>query len=142
MPGTSPQSHDAGGWGSSKMGTSSRPGTSGPQQNCAVLRHDDEACFKPQVGGTQIFQQTKHKGMHLLTSCEDEYNRIISWGAIGLFLVFYPKQGPSRWHILMTAKLHIKYPPLCPANNEILHKYGPNRSVRWTRRSVPHQFGT
>ena len=29
-------------------------------------------------------------------------------------------------------------PPLCPANNKILKKYGPNRSVRWIRLSVPN----
>ena len=28
-------------------------------------------------------------------------------------------------------------PPPCPANNKILKKKHPNRSVRWTRRSVP-----
>ena len=33
-------------------------------------------------------------------------------------------------------------PPLCPTNSKILKKYGPNRSVRWTRRSVPNEFGT
>ena len=31
--------------------------------------------------------------------------------------------------------------PPCPGNNEVLKKYGPNRSVRWTPRSVP-SFGT
>ena len=28
-------------------------------------------------------------------------------------------------------------PPPCPTNNFVLKKYGPNGSVRWTRRSVP-----
>ena len=33
-------------------------------------------------------------------------------------------------------------PLLCPANNRILTKDGPNRSVCWTRRSVPNSFRT
>ena len=33
-------------------------------------------------------------------------------------------------------------PPPCPANNKLLRKYGPNRSVRWTRRSVLNYCGT
>ena len=36
---------------------------------------------------------------------------------------------------------HSVPPPPCPANDKGLKKYGPNRSVRWTRRSVPNQFG-
>ena len=28
-------------------------------------------------------------------------------------------------------------PPPCPANKKALKTYGPNGSVRWTRRSVP-----
>ena len=39
------------------------------------------------------------------------------------------------------AQRAVLYPP-CPANNKVLEKYGPNRSVRWTRRSVPQKFGT
>ena len=47
-----------------------------------------------------------------------------------------PNQMRSQIHSVPTP------PPPCPANNKLLRKYGPNRSVRWTRRSVLNYCGT
>ena len=43
-----------------------------------------------------------------------------------------PKWGINPWDF----SLFVPPPPCCPANDEALRKYGRNRSVCWTRRSV------